>query len=259
MKMVMAPQVAAGSVLHGFIESLPQRFSEAGTLLYDERNVIREFDIEGQRVVVKRFRRPNWVQRVAYTYFCKGKARRAYEHGQELLRRGINTPQPLAYIELRSAGLLCDSYYVCGWDGHPPIADLLNRVEEFDRPLARDFALFAAQLHRLGILHHDLNSTNTLYERQDNGSYTFSVIDINRMDFYDSLPPLKECLENITRFTGNMQLFGYVAWFYADAMAADFGLERDELQRMAVERKERHDRRWYRRKRMLRKLKRLKP
>lgn len=255
----IAPCFEANDELRGFVEHLPEAFRTQGSVVYSDRNVIKRFDVAGRVLVVKRFKRPNLVQKVAYSFFCKGKARRAFEHGLELLRRGIDTPQPVAYLELKRAGLLYDSFYVSLWDGHQPIVKLIDGQADFDRQLVRDFALFAARLHRLGILHHDLNSTNTLYERQADGHYTFSVIDINRMDFYDGLPPLKECLENITRFTGNMQLFGYFLWFYADTLAADFSMTSAQLTETAMKQKHKHDDSYARRKRVLRRLRRMLP
>ena len=240
-----------------FVDGLPQRFEQEGTLLYDERNVIRRFEVNGTVLVVKRFKRPNFFQRIAYTFFRSSKAFRAYHNGEELIRRGISTPFPIAYLETYSTGLIEYAYYVCGEDNAPPIADLFNRVEEFDRPLAKAFAHFAAHLHQLGILHHDLNSTNTLFHPIPSSpdTYTFSVIDINRMDFMEGLPPLKECLENLTRFTGRMDLFTYVAKCYSEVMADSFGLQENELLRLAVRQKENHDARWKRRKNFLKRFK----
>ena len=89
-----------------FVDGLPQRFEQEGTLLYDERNVIRRFEVNGTVLVVKRFKRPNFFQRIAYTFFRSSKAFRAYHNGEELIRRGISTPFPIAYLETYSTGLI---------------------------------------------------------------------------------------------------------------------------------------------------------
>ena len=85
-----------------FVDGLPQRFEQEGSLLYDERNVIRRFEVNGTVLVVKRFKRPNFFQRIAYTFFRSSKAFRAYHNGEELIRRGISTPFPIAYLETYS-------------------------------------------------------------------------------------------------------------------------------------------------------------
>lgn len=235
-----------------FVERLPHSFDEGGTLLYDKRNVIRRFALaDGTEFVVKRFKRPNFFQRIVYTWLRPTKSSRSYAHAVELLRRGVDTPQPLAYADFRRHGLVCDTFYICRACDWTPIRDLLNRPEQFDRDLARAFALYALRLHEKGVLHDDLNSTNTLFRREADGTFRFSVIDINRMRFAPpGHTPWKECKENITRFTNRTDLFRYVAETYAQARGLGTGAV-DEL----LAQKRRHDRNRRRRKATLRALK----
>lgn len=258
MKMQLHDRYAGDAAMQTFVRTLPDAFDQTGEVLYAKRNTIRRMTVGATAVVVKRFKRPHLAQALYYSTFGRSKARRAFLFGQELLRRGIDTPTPIAFVETKCCGILRQSYYICGEDNNLPIRTLLHRPEGFDRPLARAFAQFAATLHVKGVLHGDLNSTNTLYRQCDDGTYAFSVIDINRMKFYpaDTLPPLDECLENLTRFTGDMQLFGIVAYFYADTMAQRFGIDRQTLIDKAVATKMRHDERWRKRKSFLKKLKR---
>ena len=58
---------------------------------------------------------------------------------------------------------------------------------------------------------------------------------------------MKERIENLTRFTGRIDLFEHVAREYAK----NCGLPIEEWTKEAVEQKKRHDRNWYRRKRIL--------
>ena len=82
-----------------------------------------------------------------------------------------------------------------------------------------------------------------LYQPQADGHYTFSLIDINRMKFYTGYPPMKECVENLTRFTGRMDVFELVAREYVKAR----GMEESQVQYF-MNGKAEHDRRWIRRK-----------
>ena len=59
--------------MRDFVVALPERFDHEGTLIYDDRNVIKKFDVAGETVVVKRYRRPLFVQRVAYTFSARGR------------------------------------------------------------------------------------------------------------------------------------------------------------------------------------------
>jgi len=129
----------------------------------------------------------------------------------------------------------------------------LTENSDFNRSLAKSFGRFAAQLHERGILHHDLNSGNVLFDFKDN-TYSFSLIDVNRMTFYpfSKKIPLKDCYDNLTRFCGNLPLFQYVLEEYI----AFRKLENPtfELQR-ALGIKILHDKNWDRRKKFTRKFK----
>lgn len=239
--------------LRTFVEHLPDCFDREGELLFRGRNTIKAFTVadaqgETMTLVVKRYKRPNFVQKIAYSFFCDTKAKRAYEHAHVLGRRGFLTPTPYAYVETRRRGLVDYCYFVSDVDRAHPIAERLNDVEAFDKTLATDFAHFAARLHEKGIIDVDLNSTNVLFHPREDGHYCFSLIDINRMKVYaeGTRPPRTVCMENLTRFTGRMDLFAYVAAAYVEAR---------QWPHRAVETlvatKRRHDQRWRRRKRFL--------
>lgn len=251
----VTPGLGGNKAFQSFIAQLPQSFQTGGTVLNDKRNTIKLYpSSEGcAAFVVKRFRHLLLIQRIIYTFFRATKACRAYRNGVELLRREVRTPQPMAYIDFRDKGLIADSYYICEECDWPPIADLLRKAEHFDRHLAHDFARFALSLHRKGILHGDLNETNTLYHLTAAGTYEFSVIDINRMEF---TPPghasWAKRKDNLTRFTNRMDVFEYVAREYS--AAAGLG---EKAVKELLESKHRHDRNRRRRKGCLRFLKRI--
>lgn len=239
-----------------FIGQIPRIFDSQGKLLFTGRNTIKSYTLDPadeilREVVVKRYKRPRFIQRLVYSLFRPTKAARAFRNAAELSRRGISTPCGIAYIEQKKYGIFTYGYFITSYDGTPPIAERLNELPEFDRRLAADFAAFAAALHDKGILHHDLNSTNVRYHNREEG-YGFSVIDINRMKIYppEVLPGRAACMENLTRFTGRMDLFEYVARCYIRARA----WEEKELERM-LRIKRTHDRKWERRKAFFRKIK----
>lgn len=255
MKIKINPAYKNNRAVCEFIQHLPETFEREGVFLYAGRNVIKSFILNDpdpvlQQLVVKRYKHPNPVQRIVYSFFRDTKAARAFRNATELYRRGIATPLEIAYVEQQKGGLFEYGYYISSYDGAPPISVRLTETAEFDRIMAANFAAFAAELHEKGILHHDLNSTNVLYH-PENGHYRFSVIDINRMNFKaeGSCPSPAECLENLTRFTGKMDLFEYVARCYAESRK--WPVETTVKKALAV--KIRHDRKWGRRKAFLRK------
>lgn len=220
-----------------FVSKLPQLFAEGGETVYNKRNVIKVLDFDGQKVVVKRFKRLGFIRGLVYSYFRSSKAERAYRNALELQRRGINTPEAMAYVEEWQTGRLVYGYYISKADFAAPIEERIN-IDNFDMQLAADFGAFIAELHKKGVLHHDLNSTNVLYHPQPDGTFTFSLIDINRMDFSPEgeMPSPVNRYENMTRFSGGKLQFRAVADAYVRAMGGDEQMLADML-----EIKRRHD------------------
>ena len=255
MKIEYNPEYKNNLKVTEFIEKLPSRFEQEGSVLFSGRNVIKSFVINPadnilKQVVVKRYKFHNAIQRIAYSFFRASKAARAFHNAAQLRTRGIDTPREIAYIEEWKSGLFTYGYFITGFDGAPGIAERLTEPKEFDRDLATDFARFAAHLHSRGILHHDLNSTNVLYHSGEE-HYRFSIIDINRMKLYPlgKYPSDRECMENLTRFCGRMDLFEHVAGEYVKAR----GWAADTVRKM-IRVKKHHDRQWERRKAFLKKI-----
>lgn len=252
----ITPEYKDCKSINEFVMQLPETFDTEGTLLYDKRNTIKSFhvddpDVSFQKLVVKRFKKTNLFQSIVYGCFCDSKAKRAFNNAIQLRSRGIYTPKQVAYIEEFYCGLLKSSYVVTYFTDGVPIRDFFIRTDGFDENVAEDFARFVVQLHENGILHHDLNSTNVLYHQSEEGNY-FSVIDINRMTidpFEKRLTP-EECFENLTRFTGLMELYEYVLRQYLRIRNWD-----ENMIVKAVKVKREHDRRWVRRKSFFNKLK----
>ena len=75
-------------------------FSDKGILFGNgQRNIIKLFDLNDKTINIKSFKIPNLINKVAYKYFRKSKARRSFEYATILLDKGIGTPQPFAYLE----------------------------------------------------------------------------------------------------------------------------------------------------------------
>lgn len=196
-----------------FITGLPETFAGGGTLLHAGRNTVKSFITDGTELIVKRYKRPNIIQRIAYTFFEKSKAKRAYLYAAELRKRGLNTPHEVAYIELKHGGLLSDSYFVSAACHLPPLTVPLQRPG-FDTRLSDALAAYLAEMHAKGVLHGDTNLGNILYKTKDDGTYEFWLIDTNRSHF--RRPTYDDCMENLKRLTHYRPLLDYVIRRYAD-------------------------------------------
>ena len=216
MKVVIKPEYESERI---FIEHLPQNFEKRGTTIYDQRNKIKRFDTALGEWIVKRYKIPNLMQRMVYTFFRKTKAERAYEFAEQFRVLGISTPPSIAYVEVKERWLFKTGYLVCGVCNDPDLREGLRNRANFDKKLADEFAAFLVRMHEQGVLHGDLNLSNVLYRREGEG-YRFSVIDINRSRFKSALTK-RECLHNLTRLTHRRDLLEYIVRRYASIRCWD--------------------------------------
>ncbi len=199
--------------LEDFIENLPQSFPTLGECIYKARNELRKFSYEGRWYVVKNYKVPLFINRIAYTFFRSGKACRAYEYALRLRAMGIETPAPVAYIEIKSGGLLWHSFFVSENCPYP------RMMREFDgggiagrEDILKAFAAFTVKLHEKGVLHLDYSAGNILFDKREEG-IVFSILDLNRMRFVSMTP--KQCLANFNRFCRDESVVRYVVSEYA--------------------------------------------
>ena len=217
MKVVINPKYRC---LEEFVKAIPELFSEEGTVIYDARNTLKVFEVQGISVCVKSFHIPFFLNQVVYGYCRSSKAQRSYDHGLVLLEKGINTPEPVAYIEHKKAGLLYDSYYI---SINQPYTGMMRELRtgrmETRIDLLRSFARFAASVHEKDILHKDFSPGNILYQKEPDGGYSFFLVDINRISFQKITMELG--CENLQRLWGSQEMILFIAREYAKARGFD--------------------------------------
>lgn len=198
--------------LTDFIQQLPSTFDQSGELLYRGRNTVKRYQVDGLSVVVKRYKHPNFIQRIAYTFFKSSKTERAYKFAALLRSKNIDTPHEVAYIETKRHGLFTTGYFI-SLNCDDPATSVLLSIDNFDHPLANALSKFLVELHEKGVLHGDLNLTNILYHIEEPDKYHFVLIDTNRSIF--KYPNQKECLDNLKRLTHKRELLIYIISLYA--------------------------------------------
>jgi tRNA A-37 threonylcarbamoyl transferase component Bud32 len=180
------------------------------------RNIIKEFDVEGNKVVVKSFKIPNLLNKLIYKYFRKSKAKRSYEYALKLQEKGIGTPKPYGWFENHDFIGLKDSYYI----SEHLIADLTFRelVEVPHFPdhenILRQFTHFCFLLHEKGIEFTDHSPGNTLIKKVNEGEYAFYLVDLNRMNFHDHMD-FDLRMENVKRLTPKEEMVVVMSNEYA--------------------------------------------
>lgn len=165
-----------------FINAIPQDRYERTETFCQRRNTVERVQWGERDFVVKRFKRPTLANCVIYTWFRRTKARRAYEYAGELLKRGIETARPVAFIEERRNGFFHTGWFVSEYLPYPLMKQLgeMDLPEKEKRRIGREFITFTAQLHSQGILPKDYNTGNIFFHREGE-HYRFALIDINRL------------------------------------------------------------------------------
>ena len=197
-------------------------FNTSGILFGDgQRNKIKLFELEGKTINIKSFKVPNLINKIAYKYFRKSKARRSFEYATTLLEKGIGTPQPIAYFENYDTVGLRDSYYV----SEHLQCDLTYRelVEIPDFPdnenILRQFTQFSFDLHEKGIEFLDHSPGNTLIKKNIEGNYDFFLVDLNRMDFHDEMD-FDSRMKNFSHLTPKKEMIAIMSNEYSKVYPA---------------------------------------
>ena len=111
---------------------------------------------------------------------------------------GIDTPEPIAYIEQYRFGLFHTGYYIARFSNNPTLSHISTLSDSQQSLVAVDLAEFTAKMHTLGIAFYDYNSQNILYTKCDD-KYHFEIVDINRMHFKYKPLSVKDSIKTIYR------------------------------------------------------------
>lgn len=159
-------------------------FFDASTQsIHKARNELRIAEIQGMDVVIKAFKVPHLINRIAYTFLRDSKAKKSFQNALKLQDLGILTPDPIAYIEFFSGGLLAQSYFLSLYTSYDlSIREAFHHKVEDHQQIIKAFAAFTLELHQKGVWHMDYSPGNILINREGK-DYRFSLVDINRMRF----------------------------------------------------------------------------
>lgn len=183
-------------------------FNSKGVLFGDgKRNKIRLFELEGIKINIKSFKIPNLINKIAYKYIRKSKARRSYEYATALLEKGIATPQPIAYFENYDWLGLKDSYYASEHlETELTFRELVTMPDYPDHEnILRQFSKFSFDLHEKGIEFLDHSPGNTLIKKVTENQYKFYLVDLNRMNFHESMN-FDLRMKNLSRLTPKKEM-----------------------------------------------------
>ena len=196
--------------------SVLKKFKNDGTLMGSgTRNIIKFFNLNGLVLNFKSFKQHNIINRHVYKFYRKSKARRSFEYAHLLLKKNYYTPKPVAYIENHDFIGLTSSFYISEQLEHFwTFSDILADLSFPDREkIIKEYTLLMYRLHNDGIQFLD-NSPNNFLVRKENGKYCIYMVDLNRMNFYESIN-IDKRLKNFARLTNNPEIIKIIAEEYA--------------------------------------------
>ena len=178
-------------------------FNSKGSILVEgQRNAIKIFELGSVTMNIKSFKRPNLINKIAYRYFRKSKACRSFEYASKLIELQIGTPHPIAYYENHDLIGLKESFYACEHLENVFEFRAIVQNEDFENreEIIRQFTRFSAFMHREGVEFLDHSPGNTLIRKNDDGSYSFFLVDLNRMKFHKSID-FQTRMKNLSKIT----------------------------------------------------------
>ena len=166
-----------------FLLNIKSYFQANSQTIHKARNELKIIPFNNFSTVVKSFKVPHIINKIAYSFFRDSKAKKSYEYS---LKIGDFTPLPIGYIEFYKSGLLNESYFISeefkyDFTIREPLlqSDFTDRDEVF-----RAFARFTLKLHNAKIFHNDYSPGNILIKKEKD-EFIFKIVDINRMKFID--------------------------------------------------------------------------
>lgn len=200
--------------LTNFIKTLPSQFrNNNGDIIYKGRNELRKFKINDTELVVKAFRIPNIINRIAYGLLRSSKAKRSYLYAEMLQKNNIGTPQPIGYYTERNGLLFSKSYYISLKSDCPyTYYDLTKNKFPNEDKILQAIAHTTAAMHEHGYLHKDYSRGNILFKESENG-IKVEIIDLNRIHF--TKIDMKTGCKNFERLPGNKAWWKTMSEVYA--------------------------------------------
>ncbi len=204
--------------VNGIIDS----FNHSGRTFWKKRNTIKIFDVDDKQWNVKSFKVPHFINRIAYKYIRKSKARRSFEYGKIIINKGILSPKPIGYVEYSDLLGLTKSFYVSeNLDYDLSFENLFDESYPDRVNILEQFAQFTHSLHEKEIHHFDHSKGNTLICKRKDGNYDFYLIDLNRMKFEKM--DYQQRIDNFNRLSLQPDMMEIIGKKYAAIIGQDEG------------------------------------
>lgn len=184
--------------------------AEKKEVLRDARNAVWSIADpcrEGGLIVVKRALQTKWHRKI-FDCLKPSKARRSWNGACELLRRGIDTPRPIAFFEHRHYAVAKLNYYLCEFvAGDLSVRSFFTAFaageDAFNGISSKDFyehlSEFILAIHKRGVFFRDLSAGNVIVVSASGETPSFALIDTARARFAERPLEMRKRLSDLKR------------------------------------------------------------
>jgi len=180
----------ADSMLPESLLSLPQLGVHR-----DQRNKVWSIKnpLNPDETLIVKQNRVQGLKKFSYR-FKASKGERHWNNASEMIRRGVNSPKPIAYFERTKNAAITHNYYVCEFvadafsarDAFVVFAQGEEQYSGFDKDtIFRAIAHYTCKMHNNQIIHYDLSGGNLLMTKNDHGQIDVTAIDIGRAAIFE--------------------------------------------------------------------------
>ncbi len=145
------------------------------------------------------------------------KALRSWNGANELLRRGIETAQPIGYFEQVGDTSLTQDYYVCEHvEADFSVRKIFSAFASGEKTYQgvaeedtyRQLCDYLFTMHSRGVFFRDLSGGNILVKKSARNRLTFSLIDTGRAHFFNHGTSLSKRIADLTRVCNKLHAAG---------------------------------------------------
>lgn len=164
------------------IHNLPAHNYRVEKVFCSSRNTVEQVRFGDEQFVVKRYKRPTLANCVVYTWLRKPKTRKAYDNALWLSSIGVETAEPVAWVESYKHSFFHTGWFVSRYLPYKSAKEVYDSLtsQNLRRHFAVDFFNFVESLFRKHITNRDFNAGNFLAYATPHG-FRFAMIDINRL------------------------------------------------------------------------------
>ena len=158
------------------------------SVVRDARNLLNRVSVGEADVWLKRFRAAHAVDAAVYA-FRAGKCVQSWNKSFALMACGFDVPKPLLGLRRRGVGQGAVGLFGSQHVESTPLRSFLSESHSNEdmMTLMRQLGVFVARLHDHGFRHRDLRRGNVLVQKSSDDSYRFFLVDVNRLQRYESL------------------------------------------------------------------------